>query len=559
MKFPNLFQPRRTVPAPRDATLDFFAESLMLDHLDCDTEMSEGKKAAETQREILYQAMEQASESVVITDRTGSILYVNQGFVTASGYSREEALGQNPRVLKSGKQGPEFYAEMWKTLNAGATWTGRFINRRKDNSEYTEEAVISPVRDEGGNIRHFVAVKRDVTHELELAKQLRLAQRMETVGRLAGGIAHDFNNILTIILGNISYLEFTLPEDLPARNELAQISQAARRAADLTRQLLSFSRKQVIAPRQLDLNTLLEGLEKMLRRVLPENIRLEAVPHPQPLPVFADPGQIEQVVLNLALNARDAMPTGGTLRVSSGQARPETDPDTWFNDAPADPSREMAFIEVSDTGPGIPDEIRGKIFEPFFTTKEVGQGSGLGLSTAYGIAQQHRGSLSLRNAPQGACFALWLPLHAPQIPTPSTSPGALVMPSGQETLLMVEDEPMVLNIAARVLRGLGYQVLEAETARKALDTARNYEGPIHLLLTDVVMPEMSGMDLAKRFAMLRPDTPVLFASGYPREELDAQGLAQGELRLIQKPFNREELASAIRAVIDGKPLPLRSR
>ena len=355
------------------------------------------RNAAAAEVAQLIAAIEQTSESVVITDLNAVIGYVNPAFERASGFSREEAVGQNPRMLQSGAQGREFYAEMWATLTRGDTWRGELVNRRKDGTLYTEVAAISPIRDPGGRVAAYVGVKRDVTAERELQARLAQAERMEAIGRLAGGIAHDFNNLLAVIRGYADLARVAMPGASPAIEDLDQVVLAADRASALTRQLLLFSRRQASEPVVLDVGAVVEGLGPMLRRLLGEHIELElpaAVPSAGS--VRADASQLEQVVINLAANARDAMPEGGRLSIRTEPL--DEDGDGWVR------------LSVADTGVGMDEAVVAHVFEPFFTTKSPGRGTGLGLSTAYGIVVQSGGRVSVSSAPgQGTTFNVDLP------------------------------------------------------------------------------------------------------------------------------------------------------
>jgi PAS domain S-box-containing protein len=331
------------------------------------------RKQAEASRDRLATAVEQASETIVITDTKGTILYANPAFEKTSGYTRAEALGQNPRVLKSGKQDAEFYRQMWAVLQRGEVWNGHFINRRKDGTLYEEEANISPVRDAAGKIINYVAVKRDVTHEVQLETQFRQAQKMEVIGQLAGGVAHDFNNILAVIQMQASLLK---SDGLSTeQTELADgITESVQRAVALTRQLLLFSRREVFQPRDLELNETIAATTKMLKRMLGETIEMQLKLAAQPLFLHADAGMLDQVLMNLCVNARDAMPGGGHLLIET--AGVELDELAVGQSVQA---RAGSFVRlsVSDNGGGIPPEILPQIFEPFFTTKPVGKGTGL--------------------------------------------------------------------------------------------------------------------------------------------------------------------------------------
>ncbi|NQU43279.1 PAS domain S-box protein, partial [bacterium] len=355
----------------------------------------------------LATAVEQAAEAIVITDAGGKILYANPAFSRITGYDPQEALGQTPRILRSGRQTPGFYENLWQTIKSGQVWTGNFTNKRKDGTLYSEEATISPVRDGRGNIVNFVAVKRDITEEMRLEEQLRQAQKMEAVGQLAGGIAHDFNNLLQVIRGFSEMACGSLPEDHRGKKDLEQVMHAADRASDLVRQLLTFSRRDVSRPRPLDLNQITQDLSKMLLRLVGAHVELELRPEEELQAVLADPGQIEQILVNLALNARDAMPEGGrivieTANITLDQAACEGHP--W-----AKPGAFVTLV-VADTGVGIPPDVQRRVFDPFFTTKEVGEGTGLGLSTVYGIVKQHQGLITFQSRPgQGSRFQICLP------------------------------------------------------------------------------------------------------------------------------------------------------
>ncbi len=355
-----------------------------------------GRKQIEAERERLQTAVQQAGDVIVITDSDGTIQYVNPAFTAVTGYRAEEAVGQNPRILKSGEQNQEFYQELWQTITSGRTWRGRFVNRKKDGIFYTEEASISPVKDATGRIINYVAVKRDITEQLRrsqqqaiLQEQFYQAQKMESIGRLAGGVAHDFNNMLNVILGyGESLLHELHPQD-PLRKQAQQIVEAAKRSADLTRQLLAFSRKQVLRPEVLQLNEVLRNLENMLRRLIGEDIELVFALAEDTQPILADPSQIEQVILNLAVNARDAMPTGGRLLFETANA--DLDQAYAKTHAGVAPGKYVC-LAVSDTGCGMSSDVMAHIFEPFFSTKGE-RGTGLGLSTVYGIVKQSGGHI----------------------------------------------------------------------------------------------------------------------------------------------------------------------
>ena len=507
-------------------------------------------KQAEAEHARLVTAIEQSAEAVVITNTTGGIEYVNPAFTRITGYGREEVLGQNPRILKSDKQDPEFYQQLWATILNGQIWHGELINRRKDGSLYTEEMNIAPVRNQVGEITHFIATKQDVTEHKQLEQQLIQAQKMEAVGRLAGGVAHDFNNLLTIINGYAQLLiEPISPQD-PRRGHLKEILMAGERAASLTRQLLAFSRRQVLEPRVLNLNSVLADVAKMLRRLIGEDVELVSTLKPDLGRVKVDPGQIEQVIMNLAVNARDAMPQGGKLFIETSNV--EIDANYARRHSPMMPGK-YVMVAVSDTGCGMDLETQAHAFEPFFTTKEKGHGTGLGLATVYGIVKQSGGFIWVYSAPgHGSTFKIYLPFIEEALPTAEPAEAPAELAKGSETVLVVEDERGVRSLVCEALASHGYKVLEAAGAASALEISERYTEPIHLLLTDVVMPQTGGKELAKGFSTLHPETKVLYMSGYTDDAIVRHGILEGGTSFLQKPFLPQALLAKIHEVLKTK-------
>jgi PAS domain S-box-containing protein len=508
------------------------------------------RKRAEAERERLMAAIEQAGEIVLITDREGTIQYVNPAFETVTGYTREEAVGQNPRILKSGRQDEAFYGELWKTISSGQTWEGRIVNKRKDGTLYTETATISPVRDAAGRIVSFVAVKRDITEHLNMEEQFQQAQKLESVGRLAGGVAHDFNNMLGVILGYAEIAMYEAGPGTPLYGKLIEIRNAAHRSADLTRQLLAFARKQTIDAKVLDLNETIEGMLKMLRRLIGEDIDLVWMRGAGLWPVKMDPAQIDQILANLCVNARDAIAGVGKVTIQTKNAiLDEAYCAAHAGFAPG----EFVMLAVSDNGCGMDEETRRRLFEPFFTTKEVGKGTGLGLSTVYGIVKQNDGFINVYSEPgQGTTFKIYIPRHAGNIVETSAARVAELRQGHGETVLLVEDEPAVLDMGKGMLEKLGYTVLTADAPRDALRLAEEHTGKIDLVMTDVVMPEMNGRELAERLLEIKPGMKCLFMSGYTANVIAHHGALDEGVQFIQKPFSMKSLAAKVGEVLDQK-------
>jgi len=500
------------------------------------------------ERQRFSAAIEQSAESVIITAADKIIIYVNPAFERLSGYSRAEAVGQNPdHLLDSGKQEAAFLQEMWATVEAGQVWRGRIINKNKTGGFYTEDATITPLRNEQGDIVNYVSVQRDVTRELQLEEHIHQAQKMEAIGRLAGGVAHDFNNILTAIIGYASLSLKLLPPDHPVRDDLQGIQKSARRAADLTRQLLTFARRQVIDPQVLNPNEPILNLDKMLRRLIGEDIELVTLLAPNLGRIKADPGQIEQVLVNLVVNARDAMPAGGKLTIETANAT--LGEDYARQHAEVKPG-DYVMLAVSDTGTGMSEEVQARIFEPFFTTKAIGKGTGLGLATCYGIVKQSGGHIWVYSeVGQGTSIKVYLPLAEAEADAPPEYEEA-ELPGGTETILLAEDEASVRNLTARALRRLGYTVLEAANGEEALYLAREHsDQEIQLLFTDVVMPQMGGIVLAEQLRAMRPGIKVLYTSGYTDNAIVHHGVLDAGIAFLQKPFSPELLAAKVREVL----------
>jgi signal transduction histidine kinase/CheY-like chemotaxis protein len=420
---------------------------------------------------------------------------------------------------------------------------------RKDGSFFPIEYVSTPIRDSEGQ-SGAVFVFKDVTDRKRLEEQYRQSQKMEAVGRLAGGVAHDFNNLLTVVTGYADLLAVNPSLDPKAKEAVREIQGAADRAVAVTRQLLAFSRKQMLQPRPMDLNGCITEITKLVQRLIGEDITLVTRLADKLPPVTADPGTLEQVIVNLAVNARDAMPQGGTLTIATGEAT--VDLKSATSQPGLRPGR-YAILTVADTGHGMDAQTRARVFEPFFTTKEVGKGTGLGLATVYGTVTAHGGHIDVQSSiGRGTVFRVLWPLAAGPIRPASVAELELNVRGGTETILLVEDEDQVRGLAAKVLAGYGYRVIEARDGTEAEQIGRRANDYLHLLITDVVMPGgVSGMELATRLVPLRPQMKVLFMSGYTDDAILRRGVLSEEAAFLQKPFTPDVLARKVREVLDG--------
>jgi signal transduction histidine kinase/CheY-like chemotaxis protein len=437
---------------------------------------------------------------------------------------------------------------MWSALRAGETWRGTLFNLRKDGVLYEVDAVISPLRDSRGEVDSYVGVERDISRERALERELVEAGRMEAVGQLAGGIAHDFNNLLTAIAGYAELLRNEVPADSESQADVDEILRASRSAAGLVRQLLAFGRRQVLEPAGLGLDVLVEQLRPMLAGLLGPRVKFEAASSGPVAPVFADPGQIEQVLVNLAVNARDAMPAGGTFRISISSV--EVTPD----DERSDSIKPGPYVVLAalDTGVGMDEATRSRVFEPFFTTKPAGRGTGLGLATTYGIVKQSGGYLFAESVlGMGTTVTMYLPQYSGNVETRQPEALAEPSPGGSETVLVVEDDPAVKALIRQALDRLGYRVLVSSDANEALAAAAAHVGRLPLLVSDIRLPGLAGPELA---ALLRPKHPglrVLYVSGYAGDEMIQRGLLGTDEAFLAKPFSADDLARRVRSLLDS--------
>lgn len=504
---------------------------------------------AEEERLRLEAAINQSSEAVAITDPEGIVLYVNPAFERITGYKREESMGHVLRNLQPDHADAVALAAIRQALDQHKSWTGRATMHRMDGSTYEEEATISPVVDGKNKIVNLVAIKRDITRQMQMEAQLQQSQKMESVGLLAGGIAHDFNNLLTPILGYSEMAMLGLTEDNPLHSTFDQIHSAGQRAKELTTQLLAFGRKQVIEMQVTDLNQVINNLNVMLRRTLREDIQISHRLMPELPPVNADPSQLEQVLLNLAVNAQDALRDGGVISIETRTA--------VLDEALMEGGQEIepgayVILSVSDNGHGMNNETLQHIFEPFYTTKERGKGTGLGLATAYGIVKQHNGRiLALSEPGVGTTFKVYLPQLEESVAAKSTEKKIDDAKGGSETILVVEDEVMARELVRDILIRQGYAVLTAENAEAALTLSDATEDDIDLLVTDVIMPGMNGKVLYEKLAQSRPLIKVLFMSGYTDNMISPFGILDEDLHFLQKPFAIHDLTTKVREALDN--------
>jgi PAS domain S-box-containing protein len=510
------------------------------------------RQSAEQSLRKLSCAVEQSADTIFITNSEGIIEYVNPAFEAVTGYSQQEVAGKTQSILKSDLQAPVLYSELWETIRAGEVCRGIVVNRKKNGEVYYVDESISPIRDADGRITNFVSNGRDYTERLRLEAKLLQAQKMDAIGRLAGGVAHDFNNLLTIIT---SYSELALDSVVPGsstQGRIQEILSAAHRATDLTRQLLAFSRKQPQALRVSELNPVVGGIVKTLHRLIGEDIELIFIPGEGLGRVRLDPVQIEQILMNLAANSRDAMPQGG--RCTIGTSDVQLDEQYSDRKRAVIPTGRYAVLTMTDTGSGIHADHLSHVFEPFYTTKPSGKGTGLGLATVYGIVKQNHGFVWVYSElGMGTVFKIYLPCVPDQPASVHRSDtGAEVVLRGTETVLLVEDEEALRRATAEFLSLRGYSVLQAKDGLDALCVAKNHGSTIHLAVTDVVMPHMSGGELAKELETLRPETRVLFVSGYAGQTVLDHKVVNVENNFLQKPFTLKQLAGKVRTVLDRK-------
>ena len=516
------------------------------------TDRKQAEEALRESEEKYRTVLESNPDPVVVYDMEGRVIYLNPAFTRVFGWSLEEQIGKKIDDFVPEENWPETRMMIDKVTVSGESFSGLETRR------YTKEGNILDIsisgscyRDQEGNVAASVINLRDITKQQELQAQFLHSQKMEGIGRLAGGVAHDFNNLLMIIIGYGELVFMGLRKDDPLRENVKEINRAAKSAASLTRQLMAFSRKQILKPRVLDFNEVVTNLKKMLGRIIGEDVELETALAPDLGLVEVDEGQMEQVIINLAVNAKDAMPQGGKLTLET--ATVYLDEEYARRHGVKLKHGPHVMLEMSDTGVGMDEETQAKIFEPFFTTKELGKGTGLGMATVYGIIKQSGGDIWVYSEPGGGTtFKIYLPVVEGK--TEPEQKGKIVLEGlrGSETVLLVEDEKSVLDLVRDILQRYGYSVLEAQNGEEALNISNQHEGPIHLMLTDAVMPGMSGRELAERAQSLRPEIKILYMSGHTDDAIAHHGVLAPGVNFIEKPFVPEDLVRKLRQVLDEK-------
>ena len=518
---------------------------------------TEGEKAGRVKKvkagslpRLLQSAVQAAGEAILLADRQGLICYVNKAFERLTGYSQAEALKQNPRLLSSGLQTKAFYRDLWGTLASGRAWQGELINRKKNGALYTQRTSISPLGDGSGAITHYLSIASDISIEKKIEEQFFQEVKMDSLARLAGGIAHDFNNLLTIING---YAEMVLAESPGGRirENVQSIYNAGEKAARLISHILAFSRKQIINPRVWNVNGAVRELQQMIRGILGEGVALEIDLAADAAPVRIDQAQLEQIIMNLVVNASDAMQSGGRLLLRSENFSMDDD---FVSRHLGAKKGDYVKLEIADTGRGMAPEVQQHIFEPFFTTKRLGEGSGLGLASVYGIVKQNKGYVTFASElGQGTHFSIYIPKHDFRELDEAGDNTAEKKPLfAGRTVLLIEADDTVRKLTEKVLLSAGFQVLESMNWSLAKRLAKKMGQAIDLLLADVLGPEMPGREAAEKILAAHPEARILLTSGYMEKHVFLPGVLDHHIDFISKPFNRQELLEKIGEILDKK-------
>jgi len=507
----------------------------------------------ERERTLLTTAIEQSEDSIIITDSSGTIKYVNQAFSRVSGYPKEEALGANPRVLKSGMHKDDFYKEMWTSLSGGQVWSGTITNRRKDGEKLIEDATISPIRDHNGIITHYVALKKDVTRELELEERLLHSQKMEAIGTLAGGLAHDFNNILYALMGYCQLAMDDVAEDHPAQISLEEILKAGHRASTLVAKMLTLGCRDKGEMVDLDLVPIVQEALDLVRASLPTTILFDISLESGKASVKADPTQIHQVVLNLCTNAEHALRKGrGTLKIhlKPMQVSGKESDQNW-DLAPG----QYLCLEIGDTGRGMDKETVSRIFEPYFTTKDANEGTGLGLATVQGIILNHNGQIHVESAlDQGTTFTMFFPVSQPMTGKTTIQPAPIVSeveqkPDYSGRILVLDDDKMIVDVQTKALTRLGYSVDGFLNGNDALAAIEKEPEAFDLIITDQIMPLLTGFEFAEKVLSICPEIPIIMTTGYSEELSEGEIQAAGITTILAKPLKIATLAKVVVGIL----------
>jgi len=505
------------------------------------------RRRAEDEQAKLWSAVERAGEGVfMVTPDDNRFTYVNSAFCKAYGFTHEELVGKSTAILRSDRHPQSFHDAIWSELKKGKTWSGRQTRKRKDGTPIEVETTIAPVRDASGTIIHYVGVERDITEQLRTESQLRQAQKMEAIGTLAGGVAHDFNNILAVIMGLGNLMQMDIDPNDRNKPYIDQIVLSSEKAADLTQSLLAFSRKQRITLEPHNVGDVVTSMTKLLKRLLPEDIELKLDLADKDAVALLDVSQMDQVLMNLSTNARDAMPKGGTLTIRTEK----TKLDRKFRKTHGfGKPGEYVHLSVSDTGMGMDEKTTARIFDPFFTTKEVGKGTGLGLASVYGIVRQHNGYITVTSALlKGTTFDIYLPLVEAPVETEPAA-GADVT-GGSETILVLEDDRAVRNMIVRILTSQGYATLEASNGDDAIRVYNEHKDTVRLILLDVVMPGKNGREVFDEIARIEPGVKAIFMSGYAGDIVVEKGVQKDRVDFLQKPVSVPKLLGKVREVLD---------
>ncbi len=505
-------------------------------------DVTEELKKDAVQRRLVT-AIEQARELIVITDWEGSIEYVNPEFTRVTGYSRAEALGQNPKILRSGKHDDEFYEKMWETIASGQNWTGRLTNKKKSGELYTETATISPVRDITGTVTHFVAVKRDITREVKLETKLRQSQKMEAIGTLAGGIAHDFNNILGAILGFTDIALLKCDPESPIHEFLLNIRKGGKRAADLVQQILTFSRQSTTEKKPIEVTAIIQESLQLLRASLPSTINIDLIINTEKIWILANSTQLQQIIINLCTNAFHAMQKqGGKLTIQLDEPGADECKKLMGNKSGA------IKLSIRDTGVGMNPETLTRIFDPFYTTKEPGVGTGMGLSVVHGLVQELGGKINVDSNPEsGTTFTILLPTTKKE-----EVPGTVAktsLPGGTEHIFVIDDEEDILTTIRMMLTHLGYEVTVCNNPVEALEKLKTEEFHCDLIITDQTMPSLTGLELVQELRKISPQLPVVLSTGYSDKVNEERIREVGAAGLLLKPVELRDLAAMIRRAL----------